>query len=290
MKDLRGKTAIVTGASRGLGVHIATALAERGVNLVLTARDAQKLDETKQLCEARGVRVLCVSSDITSVDDQRALVAAAEREFGAIDIVVNNAGLELVSALTEMSTDQIDAVIRTNLNAPIWLTKLVLPSMLARDSGVVVQIASLAGKSPVPFDSLYAATKAGLINFADSLATELQGTNVRSAVVCPGFVSDAGMWADRAAGGAKKPFTLGTVSPQKVAKGVIRAIEGSSEVLVAPTPMRPLFVLGQVSPALRHGIVRALGLTKSMRTEAHTFRNGADRADTEAQAAPTARE
>jgi short-subunit dehydrogenase len=277
MKDLRGKNAIVTGASRGLGVYIARTLAREGVNVVLTARSADKLEHTKHACETMGVRAVPVATDVTSLEDQRRLVATAERELGTIDILVNNAGIELVSAFNALTIEQIDDVIRTNLSAPIWLTKLVLPSMLSRGSGAIVQVASLAGKAPVPYDSIYATTKAGLINFAESVQGELEGTGVTSSVVCPGFVSDAGMWADRAAAGARRPFTLGTVPPQKVADAVVRAIKGHPEMIVAAMPMRPLLAALDLAPRLRVTISRRLGLTSTMREEAETLSVGEDR-------------
>jgi len=276
MKNLRGKNAIVTGASRGLGVYIARTLAQQGVNLALVARSAEKLEETRRSCESIGVRAIAIAADVTSLDDQRRLVAEAEREFGTIDILVNNAGIELVSSFEDLSIEQIDDVIRTNLSAPIWLTKLVLPSMLSRKSGAIVQVASLAGKAPVPYDSIYATTKAGLVNFAESIQGELEGTGVTSSVVCPGFVSEAGMWADREAAGARRPFTLGTVAPQKVANAVIRAIKGHPEMIVAAMPMRPLLAVIDLAPRLRVGISRRLGLTATMREEAQTLSVGED--------------
>jgi len=277
MQDLKGKNAILTGASRGLGVYIARALAEQGVNLALAARSAEQLEDTRVICAALGVKAITVPVDVTSLDDLRRLVATAEREFGSVDILVNNAGIEIVSAFNDLSIEQIDSIIRTNLSAPIWLTKLVLPSMLSRNRGAVVQIASLAGKAPVPYDSIYATTKAGLINFANSVQAELSGTAVVSSVVCPGFVSDAGMWADHEANGAKLPFTMRTVSPTKVAGAVIRAIAGHPEMIVAGGPMRPLLAFGDILPRARIGIVRRMGVARAMREEADRLALGADR-------------
>jgi len=268
MKDLRGKNAIVTGASRGLGVYIARTLAERGVNLALVARSADQLEDTRRACESMGVRAIGIAADVTSLDDQRRLVAEAEREFGTIDILVNNAGIEVVSAFNDLEAEQIEDIIRTNLTSAIRLTKLVLPSMLSRRSGAIVQVASMAGKSPIPYNTIYAATKAGLVNFAGSLQAELDGTGVISSVVCPGFVSDAGMWAYHEAQGAKLPRTLGTVSPQKVANGVIKAIAGHPEVIVASGPMRPLLALGDLMPGFRFTVLRRLGVAKAFKTEA----------------------
>ncbi len=215
MNQLRGRRAIVTGASRGIGVYIAKALAERGVDLALAARSAEALEQTRRQCEAFGVKAIAVACDVSSPDDQRRLVAAAERDLGAVDILVNNAGIEYTESLSNLSREQIDALLLTNLNAPIWLTKLVLPSMQKAGRGAIVNVASLAGKSPTPFATIYAASKAGLIGFSRSLQSELAGSGVTVGVVCPGFVSDAGMWAEHEAGGVvKAPSMARPVSPQ----------------------------------------------------------------------------
>jgi len=277
MKDLRGKTAIVTGASRGLGVYIAKELAANGVNLVLAARSREQLEETRRICVAGGVKAIPVAADVTSLDDLRRLVATAEREFGAVDILVNNAGIELVASIADLSIEQIDDMIRTNLNAPIWLTKLVLPSMLSRRSGAIVNVASLAGKGPVAYDGIYATTKAGLINFTQSLHLELKGTGVTAGVVCPGFVSDAGMWANHAATGARLPWTMREVSPARVVRGVMQAIRGKPEVLVAQPGIRPLLAIGELIPGARLSVVDRLGVTRLFREEAERLALGEDR-------------
>jgi short-subunit dehydrogenase len=278
MKDLRGKNAIITGASRGLGVYIAKTLAEHGVNVVLAARSVDKLENTRAICEAMGVKAIAVPADVASLDDLCRLVATAERELGSVDILVNNAGIEIVSTFAELSLEQIDEVTRTNYSSALWLTKLVLPSMLARRDGAIVNVASMAGKSPVPFNTIYCGSKAGMINFANALNAELEGTGVHAGSVCPGFVADAGMWADHEAGGATMPRTLGTISPQKVADGVIKVIKGQPEVIVASGPMRPLLALGELWPSLRFRVIRRLGLNKMMGEEAARLKLGEDRA------------
>ncbi len=235
MENLRGMNAVVTGASRGLGVYIAKALAAEGVNVALAARTAEKLEETRRLCEAQGVRAVAVACDVTSRDDLQRLVQTAEQALGDIDIVVNNAGIEVAASIVDHSFEQLDELIRTNLNAPIWLTRLMLPGMMARGRGAVVNIASLAGKSPVPYGSVYAATKAALIGFTGSIEIELDATGVHAGVVCPSFVSEAGMWADY---GQKAPWMAREVPPQKVAEAVLKAIRGAPEVLVSAGPIR----------------------------------------------------
>lgn len=279
MKDLREKNAIVTGASRGLGVYIAKAMAQEGMNLALAARSAEALEETRRICEAAGVRAIAVACDVTSQDDLRRLVAAAEREFGTVDVLVNNAGIELTESFVHLSIDQLDELLRVNLNAPIWLTKMVLPSMLARRSGAIVNVSSLAGKAPVPYNAIYAASKAGLIGLTESLGLELHGTGVTVGVVCPGFVADAGMWAKHEADGAKAPPLTRAVTPQKVAAGVLRAIRGAPEVIVAAGPMRPLLAFGEMAPGMKRGMVRRMGITRVFAEVAEVTRLGHDRPD-----------
>ena len=265
MKNLQGTNAILTGASRGLGTYIARTLAERGVNLVLAARDAEKLEETRRSCETLGVRAIAVATDVSSMDDLRRLVETAERELGAIDILVNNAGIEITASVNGHSFEQVDAILRTNLSAPIWLTKLVMPGMIARRRGTIVNVSSLAGKSATPYNAIYSASKHGLNGFTASLAIELDGTGVTTGVVCPGFVADAGMWADT---GQKAPRMMREVAPQKVADAVVKVIEGAGEVLVAPTPIRPLFALAQLFPGVTKIATKRLGVLDAMRNRA----------------------
>ncbi len=262
MKDLRGANAIVTGASRGIGPYIARTLAAQGVNVALAARSADKLEETRRACESLGVKAIAVATDVTSMDALRRLVATAEAELGAIDILVNNAGIETTGALETLTFEQIDDLLRTNLNAPIWLSKMVLPGMLARKRGAVVHVSSMAGKSGAPYNSTYSASKFGLNGFSDSVNFELDGTGVHMSVVCPGFVSEAGMWKNR---GGKAPRMAREVSPQKVADSVLKAVRGAREVLVMPTPIRPLLALAQLAPGVERAIVKRMGIVAAMR-------------------------
>ncbi len=269
MKDIRGSHAIVTGASRGIGTFIAKTLAAQDVNLTLAARDAAKLEETRRACEALGVRAIAVPTDVTSREDLRKLVETAQRELGPIDILVNNAGIEITKSLQDTSFEEVDAVIRTNLSAPIWLIKIVLPLMVERRRGAIVNVSSLAGKSCAPYDAIYSATKAGLVALGLSVDLELDGTGVTLGTVCPGFVSDTGMWANA---GLKAPWMLKEVSPQKCANAVLKVIKtGSSEQLVSSGPIRPLLALVELAPGLHKPILKRLGVLKAFRERAEKF-------------------
>lgn len=262
MNNIRGATAILTGASRGIGPYIAKVLAGEGVNLALAARDTAKLDDTRIACEQLGVRALALGCDVTSPADLRRLVETAERDLGPVDILVNNAGLEIPGKLTELTDEEADSILETNLHAPIRLTRLVLPGMIERKRGAVVHISSMAGKSGAPYNAMYSATKFGLQGLNESMQFELEGTGVTMGTVCPGFVADAGMWVNR---GAQTPRLVQAVPPEKVARAVLKIIRGDLEALVMPGPFRPLLALNTLFPGLQRPLVKRMGIATAMR-------------------------
>ncbi len=263
IKDLRGTVAILTGASRGLGVTIAHALADEGVHLALAARNADQLEKVRGDVAARGVNVICVPTDVTDDAQLDALVARTSDELGPIDILVNNAGIESIRSFADYPPDVLRAIVDTNLTAPLMLTRKVLPGMLERDRGHIVQMASLAGKGGFAYDGPYAASKAALIMFTHSLRAELIDSRVGCSAVCPGFVSDEGMYADMVTNtGVKASRLLGESKPEKVAEAVVKAIKrGSSELFVNPSPMRPVVVLSQLFPDMAARTLQLLGVT-----------------------------
>lgn len=265
MKNLRGTNAIVTGASRGIGVYIAKRLASEGMHLTLAARDTAKLESTRTACEQAGVRAITVATDVGSMDALRRLVETAAQELGPTDILVNNAGIEVTKSVMGHTMDDVDAVLRTNLNAPIWLTKLVLPGMVDRRRGAIVNVSSMSGKSITPYNAIYSASKHGLNAFTASLKVELDGTGVHCGVVCPGFVADAGMWADT---GEKAPRMTSEVPPGRVADAVVAVIKGAREELVMPMPMRPLLALQELFPAMSGMMLKRMGVLDAFKTRA----------------------
>jgi short-subunit dehydrogenase len=253
--QLKGRRALVTGGSRGLGVYIARSLAREGVDLVLVARDSAKLDAVAKECRALGADVQLIGADVCRAEDRRRILD----EAGDLDILVNNAGVETTQRLVDQSEDAVRSQIETNLVAPIELTRQVLPRMLERGRGVVVNVSSMSGKGATPYNSVYAATKHGLVGLSSSLDMELHGTGVHVGVVCPGFVADAGMWADT---GQTAPAAMREVRPERVADAVLAVIRGRVEVLVTPSPMRPLLALRALAPSIEGPMLRALGIAK----------------------------
>ena len=185
MKDLRNANAIVTGASRGLGVHIARALASSGVNVAVAARSAQQLEAVRAELVSLGVKAVGIRADVTVAAERQELVDRATAELGPIDILVNNAGTEQCSRYTDLDPTQIEAMVNLNLTAPLLLIRAVLPGMLDRGKGHIVNLSSGAGKVAQPFDAVYSATKFGLVGATHALRAEYLGSPVGFSVVCP---------------------------------------------------------------------------------------------------------
>lgn len=267
MKELNGLNAVVTGASRGIGVYIARALAEQGVNLVLAARSAAPTEQLAKELSGRGITVRSLPVDIGQTGTLDEFVTRCEAALGAIDVLVNNAAIESNCGFVDFAASEIERMVHVDLVAPMLLTHKVLPKMLERGRGHIVNIASLAGKSAAPYNVPYSAAKAGLIGFTHSLRAELRETGVSASVVCPGFVSEAGMYATKKKNhDLREPAMLGTSSPEQVASAVVRAIrEDVLEILVNPGPMRLMQAVNQLFPEVGGWLVNRLGVGEMFR-------------------------
>ena len=250
MEKLRGRNAIVTGASRGLGVFIARALAAEGINLALSARTLAPIEELARELSATGVRCIAIRSDVATAADRDALLSRATAEIGPIDVLVNNAALESNEAFARYSPHDIEQMLNVDLVAPVLLTRALLPSMIERKTGHVINIASLAGKAATPYNVPYSTAKAGLILFSHGLRAELRGTGVSCSVIVPGFISETGMFAEKEQNhGVSVPLIVGTSAPEAVARAVVRALTADVlETIVNPGPMRLSYAFNQVFP------------------------------------------
>ncbi len=257
-------TAVVTGASRGIGVYIARALAEEGANLSLAARSSVELEQVRAEMEALGVTVVATVCDVAGREDRARLIERTEAELGPIDILVNNAGIERVRRFETAPDADFTDTLAVNLEAPILLTRAVVPGMLARGRGHVVNIASGAGKVGVAYGTSYCASKHGLVGFTHALRAEYERSPVGFSVVCPGFVTDTGMYDRWERRGVHAPRIAGSSKPEKVASVTIDCIrKNRSEVIVNTPPVRPLVVLANMFPAITPFLLRTFGYTKS---------------------------
>lgn len=260
MHDLKDKTAIVTGATRGIGIYIAQALAQEHMKLVLAARSIPELEEVAERLRKEGHRVLAVPTDVTDPAALEALVEAARREFGTVDVLVNNAGGETLGAYHCLAWEKVYNTLQVNLTAPMRLTHLVLSGMLAQGRGHIVNISSLAARNAAVNQESYCATKAGLWSFTAALRASYRGSGVSASVICPGFIKGGGMFQRlQDATGIKTPFFYSASPPEKVASAVVRAIKHDlPEVIVNPVPVRPFLALKALFPGLIERVIPPL--------------------------------
>jgi short-subunit dehydrogenase len=239
---------LLTGATGGIGLAIARAFADRGASLVISGRRSEILDPLAAEVGGRAVR-----SDLSRREDLDRLIS----EAGEVDVLVANAALPASGALTELSQEQIDRMLEINLRAPIALARAIAPGMISRGRGQMVFISSLSGKAAAPASSIYSATKFGLRGFALGLREDLLPHGVGVSVVLPGFISEAGMFAEA---DVELPRGVGTRTPEQVAAGVIRAVERNrAEVEVAPLGLRLGASFASLAPALAASVQRKIG-------------------------------
>lgn len=191
MKLLDGKTAIVTGAARGIGEGIALKFAEHGANVAFTYvsdSSAEKAAALEQKLIALGVKAKAYKSNAGDFAQCETFVNDVLKEFGAVDVCVNNAGISKDNLLLRLSPDQWDDVIKVNLNSVFYMTKQVIRPMMKAKSGSIINMSSIIGEMGNAGQSSYAASKAGIIGFTKSVAKELGSRNIRCNAIAPGFV------------------------------------------------------------------------------------------------------
>lgn len=246
--ELTGRTVLLTGATGGIGHAIARALHARGARLSLTGRRADVLEPLAAEISAESIP--------TDLADP-VLVEALAGRCSDVDVLVANAGLSSSGNVETFSAEQLERAVRVNLLAPMHLARVLAPAMAARGGGHIVFVSSLSGMTGQAGSAIYSATKFGLRGFAQSLRAELRGRGVGVTTVLPGFVRDAGMFANS---GAKVPWYLGTSSPQDVAGAVVRGIERDrGEILVAPPIMRAMTHFAASAPGAAARIARIAG-------------------------------
>jgi 3-oxoacyl-[acyl-carrier protein] reductase len=231
-RPLESKVALITGASRGIGLAIARSLAALGAKVALCARDPQRLIAAAADLERHGVPVLAVPADLSSSHQIAPLVQKVEQSFGPVEILVNNAGIGVFGPIQDASEAGWDAVLDTNLKSVFLLSRAIAPGMIARRSGHIINIASLAGKNAFAGGSIYCASKWGLLGLTECMAEDLRPFGIRVSAVCPGSVS-----TDFAPLGRKDPTKM--LQPEDVAHAVEVIVTQAPQSFISEILLRP---------------------------------------------------
>ena len=188
MGSLEGKVAIVTGAGRGIGKAVSVALARAGCRVVLAARTREQIETVQLEIISQGGHALALPADLTVDEDIQRLVEESQAKWGAVDILINNAGWGKRAPVVSANLTDWDQTFRLNLRAPMVLAKALLPNMIAKGEGAVINIGSVSGKTGEANGAAYSASKFGLIGFTQSLYEEVREHGIKVAVILPGFV------------------------------------------------------------------------------------------------------
>jgi NAD(P)-dependent dehydrogenase (short-subunit alcohol dehydrogenase family) len=244
---LQNKVALITGSGRGIGRAIAHLFATEGAPVFLTARTATELRSTAQEITAAGGEAAFVTADMAEEKDCAKLVAAANKKFGRVDILINNAGhYGPVLPVEEYPLAEFDRVIAVHLRAAFLLSKLLLPQMYARKSGVILNISSLSAKSAFGWGSAYAAAKAGMLGLTRVMAAEASRQGVRVNAICPGPVTETEMSKELGKTLAEK---LG-VSPEAQLTGFLSSLLQGRGQTATEIAQAALFLCSDMSSAM----------------------------------------
>ena len=257
--------AIITGASHGIGACIARALANRGMNLLLVARSEDELRQLAGELRTRDTTVAVAVVDLAGRQAAHQVAEAARTELGSVDVLINNAATEPQTRFHVLTPAEIEDVLQVDLISPLLLSRLLLPGMLERGYGRIINVSSLAGHTSFPYTEAYAAAKDGLTAFSRVLAGDYRGTGVAATSLVLGPVKDAGVTVRTLAETGLTASTAFSVAPEKVADAVLRAIrKPKAEMVISVGPGRILKALMDYFPGLGPALNRLSGTTKLM--------------------------
>ena len=204
-QSLKGKIAFITGAGRGIGKAVAIALANEGVNVGLLARTEEALKEVVKEVEALGVKAAYATVDVSSLEEVEQAISTLTNELGKADILINNAGIGKFESLLEMNPEEWKKIIDVNLMGPYYVTKAVLPQLIEKNGGDIINISSTNGLNGAATSSAYSASKFGLIGMTESLAQEVRRNNIRVTSLTPSTVAtELAVQTDLIKGSAEK--------------------------------------------------------------------------------------
>ena len=249
---LKNQTVVVTGASSGIGRAAALEFARRGANLVLAARRSELLEQVASECRALGADCRIVVTDVTLRSDCQHLIDVA----GHVDVLVNNAGFAIFDPFESAKPDDLESMMQTNYFGVVWCAQAVLPQMLARRSGTIVNVASIAGIMGYARMGGYCATKFAMIGFSETLRDEVLARGVRVAMVCPGTV-ETQFFVKAEAGkmpGASRLILA--IKPERVARAIADAAEDGKYRRILPIGAMAFLRMKEIFPRFAHLLMR----------------------------------
>lgn len=254
--DLSGKTALITGASSGIGRATALELASRGCNLAIAARRNERLEKVAHECREKGVRCIAIITDVRRREDCFRFVERAAEEFGAPDILVNNAGYAILDPIATADIDAAEDMMATNYLGALHCIQAVLPAMLARGSGTIINVASITGLMGYASMGAYGATKAALICLTEAVRNEVLPRGVRVSMVCPG-TTDTEFFETALQGkmpGASRLILA--IPPERVARAIVRAARTGRYRLIVPWTAGTYIRFKELMPVTAHWLFR----------------------------------
>jgi NAD(P)-dependent dehydrogenase (short-subunit alcohol dehydrogenase family) len=241
--SLKGRTVLITGGSRGLGLTLARLAAAEGANVAICGRDEEELERARQDLERRGGRVLAVPCDIGMETLAEDLVRSVVQEFGTIDVLINNAGIIQVGPMEEMTVEDYHEAMKTHFEAHLYTTLAVLPIMRGKRAGRIVNITSIGGKVAAPHLLPYTASKFALVGFSEGLRAELAKDNIFVTTVVPGFFRSGSPRNAFFKGQHRKEYAWFatadvlpgiSISPETMARRILRAAKHGQAELITP--------------------------------------------------------
>ena len=231
-KKLDGQVAWITGASRGIGLAIARCLGRMGAKVAICARGAERLQQAESALRTEGIELLAAAADVTRAAEVAALADKIQQTLGSVDILVNNAGIGLFAPFYKQSEADIDSALNTNLKSAFLTSLAVVPEMIRRKAGHIINISSLAGKHTFATGAIYCASKWGLMGLTGCMAEDLRGYGVRVSAVCPGTVA-----TEFSPHGCKDPSLM--LQADDVAHAVAALVTQAPGSFISEVHMRP---------------------------------------------------
>lgn len=265
--DLHGKTVLITGGSRGLGLAMARQLIDMGARVAICARDEAELQRAQNELEQKGGEVFALTCDVKAHDQVEQMIGQVTEHFGAIDILINNAGADIVGPMENQTMQDYDDLMKLHFWAPLYAIYAVLPKMQERQAGRIVNISSVGGKIPSPHMVAYCASKFALVGLSEGMRTELAKDGIAVTTVCPGLIHTGVIDHAILKGQNRKEFAwfaisdslpLISVSAEKVVRVAIAGLRRGAGEVIVPLPILFLSKFYSLFPELSTNLFGAV--------------------------------